>query len=414
LRDLQLSAHNVAGIGDAENDHAFLDLCECSVAVSNALGPLKERADIVTAGDHGAGVVELIDRMIANDLADAPTSRRLIPLALNASDEEVLVPAYGANILVAGTSGGGKSTATTGFLERLTAQGYQVCVIDPEGDYETFEDAVTLGTADRAPSVDEVLEVLHDPETSCAVNLIAVPLRDRPRYFAELLTRVQDLRSKTGRPHWLVIDETHHVLPAEWEPAPATLPRFLESTIMITVHPELVAAPALATVDTLIGVGDTAQDVLASFAKGAGVEAPPASTKRLETGEVIYWNRTAGAGPEIVRVIPPTGARKRHKRKYAEGDLGEDRSFYFRGPEGKLNLRANNLVLFMQLAEGVDEDTWLYHLRNGDYTTWFREVIKDPELAAAAEPIARDQAATADDSRRRIAKEIEQRYTLPA
>ena len=37
LKDLQLSAHNVVGIGDAENDHAFLQLCECSVAVANAL-----------------------------------------------------------------------------------------------------------------------------------------------------------------------------------------------------------------------------------------------------------------------------------------------------------------------------------------------------------------------------------------
>ena len=31
---------------------------------------LKARADLVTHGDHGAGVVELIDRIIASDLAD--------------------------------------------------------------------------------------------------------------------------------------------------------------------------------------------------------------------------------------------------------------------------------------------------------------------------------------------------------
>src|SRR5439155_12516578 len=37
LKELALSPHNIAGIGDAENDHAFLALCECSVAVENAL-----------------------------------------------------------------------------------------------------------------------------------------------------------------------------------------------------------------------------------------------------------------------------------------------------------------------------------------------------------------------------------------
>ena len=37
LRELRLSPHNVVGVGDAENDHAFLALCELSAAVRNAL-----------------------------------------------------------------------------------------------------------------------------------------------------------------------------------------------------------------------------------------------------------------------------------------------------------------------------------------------------------------------------------------
>jgi hydroxymethylpyrimidine pyrophosphatase-like HAD family hydrolase len=70
LRELGLSPHNVVGIGDAENDHAFLNLCGCAVAVANALPALKERADLVTRGDHGAGVVELIDEFIVKDIPD--------------------------------------------------------------------------------------------------------------------------------------------------------------------------------------------------------------------------------------------------------------------------------------------------------------------------------------------------------
>jgi HAD superfamily hydrolase (TIGR01484 family) len=70
LRELGLSPRNVVGIGDAENDHAFLSLCERAVAVANALPALKERADFVTRADHGAGVAELIDELIANDLRD--------------------------------------------------------------------------------------------------------------------------------------------------------------------------------------------------------------------------------------------------------------------------------------------------------------------------------------------------------
>src|SRR5213082_3933684 len=63
LQELELSPRNAAGVGDAENDHAFMAQCECAVAVANALPAVKERADWVTEQTHGAGVEELIKRM---------------------------------------------------------------------------------------------------------------------------------------------------------------------------------------------------------------------------------------------------------------------------------------------------------------------------------------------------------------
>ncbi len=69
LERLGLCGERIVGIGDAENDHAFLAICGISVAVDNALLALKSRCDLVTAGDHGRGVVELIDRLLEDDLA---------------------------------------------------------------------------------------------------------------------------------------------------------------------------------------------------------------------------------------------------------------------------------------------------------------------------------------------------------
>ncbi|MBO0800308.1 MAG: phosphoglycolate phosphatase, partial [Blastocatellia bacterium] len=84
-----------------------------------------------------------------------------------------------------------------------------------------------------------------------------------------------------------------------------------------------------------------------------------------------------------------------------------------RGPAGKLNLRAQNLMVFLQMADGVDDETWLHHLRSGEYSTWFRAVIKDEALAQDAARVENDASLTASESRARLRALIERRYTAP-
>ncbi|MCI0684689.1 MAG: Cof-type HAD-IIB family hydrolase [Gemmataceae bacterium] len=68
LTGLGVSPEGVVGVGDAENDLGFLELCGCGVAVANALPAVKERADLVMQGARGLGVIELIERMLADDM----------------------------------------------------------------------------------------------------------------------------------------------------------------------------------------------------------------------------------------------------------------------------------------------------------------------------------------------------------
>jgi hypothetical protein len=81
-----------------------------------------------------------------------------------------------------------------------------------------------------------------------------------------------------------------------------------------------------------------------------------------------------------MRILPHRTERIRHLRKYAEGNMRHN-SFYFSGPAGRQNLRAQNLVIFAQIAEGIDEETWLFPLYRGDYSRWFRKAVKDSYLA---------------------------------
>ena len=416
LGELSISPHNTVAVGDAENDHAFLALCECAVAVANALPTLKDRADLVTAGDHGTGVIELIDRMTADDLGDLASrlTRHDIALGVDSGDHELRLKAWGTNLLLAGSSQGGKTTLTTGLIERLTECKYQLCVIDPEGDYAGLEGAVTLGDADRAPRPEEVLELLARPEQNVIINLLGLSLEHRPPFFIELFPRIQELRARTGHPHWLVVDEAHHFLPASWDAAKVVLPQRLDSTILITLEPSHLAPAVLAEVDVLLAVGAAPATTLHDFARARGLPAPPDPPATLPAGEVLAWQPAADRGPVRVCVEPPRSERRRHRRKYAQGELLEEENFYFRGPEGKLNLRAQNLVIFLQLAEGVDDETWCYHLRRGDYSRWFRTCIKDEGLADEAATVEQDPRLSADETRARIRQAIEERYTLPA
>jgi hypothetical protein len=246
--------------------------------------------------------------------------------------------------------------------------------------------------------------VLESPRSSVAVNLLGTDVPERPMYFGKLLAQIGALRAAVGRPHWLILDETHHLSPHTQDVQHTALPANLSSTIFITTRPANLSPSALQTISTVVGVGETAGEVLSEFC-GARGEPVPAAHESLPEGAVWVWDR---ASFRVVAVGKAKHAHQRHTRKYAEGRLGEDKSFYFRGATGALNLRAFNLATFLQLAEGIDDATWLYHLKRGDYTRWFRDAIKDGELAAEARLAESDSDPA--ESRAAVAEAIKRRY----
>lgn len=69
LKEMATLPEETVGVGDAENDEAFLSLCGYSVAVANALPSLKERVNFVTQSPRGAGVSELVDLVLTTQLS---------------------------------------------------------------------------------------------------------------------------------------------------------------------------------------------------------------------------------------------------------------------------------------------------------------------------------------------------------
>lgn len=417
LSELGLSKHNLVGVGDAENDHALLSKCECSVAVANAIPRLKEHADFTVSREHGAGVIELIDRLLANDLKDSDQliKRHDIELGTRCDDSNQVVTfkPYDYRVLIAGPSQSGKSTVSMAMLEKFASAGYQYCVIDPEGDYDRAPRSVSVGNEHYAPNVEDILRVLENPDDNVVVNLLGVRLNERASFLATVFAAIQNMRRLNGRPHWLVIDEAHHMLHPFWDRTVESIWHEPGAVVLATVDPAEIAQIVLAGIDLAIAVGPNSLQTLGTFGALVNQKLPHTDNVSIGWGELLAWFRREDDAILRVQLASAPAERQRHMRKYADGDLGPHRSFYFTGPDGRMNIKCQNLFLFMQIGEGVDDNTWLFHLRRGDYSAWFKHVIRDQVLAREACKIEQDYSLSATDSRNCIRLLIEQSYTLP-
>lgn len=415
LDRFKLSVHNCAGIGDAENDHNFLRVCEVAAATGNALPAIKERADLVMRRRNGRGVIEFIEGHVLPDLKGETDvlSRYSVTLGTVPSGEPLTAPVHGANMLVLGSSGSGKSTLTGVFVERLVDDGYQVCVIDPEGEHAALDPLVMVGNPHARPTLEEVEVALERAPAGLVVNLVSMSLADKVAFSADLLSSIVAIRAAHGRPHWIIIDEAHHLLPADGSPGTYVVPEGLDGLCFITMTADLLSRHTLERVSHLYVVGADAGEQVAGFAAAAGLKGVGAAGKALSLmqGEAVTAQVREGtlSRPRRFRVAPRRTLHRRHVRKYAAGDLRQN-SFFFRGPDDRLNLRAYNVTVFAEMARGVDLGTWTYHLKRGDYVTWLRECVKDPGLSEeVAELIA--QGGQPEDVREEVLNLVQSRYT---
>jgi hydroxymethylpyrimidine pyrophosphatase-like HAD family hydrolase len=409
LHSLHLSMHNTVAIGDAENDSTMLQTAEFAAAVSNALPALKAIADYVTVSKHGQGVIELIDQLINSELSglNDKLTRHYLKLGEEEGGRSFAISPYRSGILLSGVSGSGKTTFTISIIESLKGKGYQFCLIDPEGDYLELPGAVVLGNEISLPSLEEIRELLRDPNQNLVICTLSIPLSDRPSFFARLMPVILELRRQYGHPHWLLLDEAHHLVPGGAGISSGWIPGNFNNFVLISTSPHALDPAILSKVGMLITLGENPGYPFMQFCQLLGL-AVPEGIPALRENELCVWDRDSTRPPYKARPHLPSQLLQRHKKKYAQGDMG-DNSFVFTGREKKLHLKANNLMLFMHIAEGIDLDTWLFHLHRKDFTNWFRHTVHDEELACEAEE--EENTKDPETSRQHILQCIAQKYT---
>jgi HAD superfamily hydrolase (TIGR01484 family) len=165
--------------------------------------------------------------------------------------------------------------------------------------------------------------------------------------------------------------------------------------------------------ECVVGVGDAENDHAFIRSCGCGVAVANAiPSLKAEVDIVTGKPRGEGVVQLIDDMIKTDLAEVRSKRLARTGRLEEQafdetESFWFRGPKGALNLRAQSLPMFLQIGAGVDEETWMHHLRAGDFSRWFEGVVRNPELAERVRRVEADETLDPAASREAIRALVE-------
>ena len=201
-------------------------------------------------------------------------------------------------------------------------------------------------------------------------------------------------------------------MPANWQPPTELLPTDWTNVVLITLSASSLPNAVVQRVEIVAIIGHDAEQTMLDFGIAANMDTPHLPEPNLETGEVWFWKITDSTCPLRLRAMKSDREHSRHRRKYAEGSLSPEKCFYFRGANSALNLRAQNLIVFCQLAEGIDDETWTYHLEKNDFSHWFRDCINDEDLATETELIACRAEVPPAESKALILAAIQRNYIL--
>jgi len=400
LQELGYSPHNVLACGDAENDRSLFQVAELSVAVANARPALKEHADMTLEQPDGEGV-----RILLRDLMDgkrierrARPTRGIVlgnrmsgaPLYL---DPTILVE---NNLGIFGSSGSGKSWLAGLLVEEMLKQKYQVCVIDPEGDYRGLgmsPNTLLLGGPQRAlPSVEDAVNICEWQEISLVLDLSMYSVDDRIRFVEEFLNVIKGLRTRRGRPHFILVDEVQLFCPSnDGCLIDGLLDAMQWGGFTIVGYRLSLIPPRL--LDALEGF------LLTRLRLPEELSTLQPHLDRLRSGEIRAGLPTLPQGYAYLLLNPEhenysvdeggikfrVGLRSiphvRHLYKYLRTPLPVWKAFHFHTPAGEsLGWTAGNLWEFRNALAEVPVESISYHLYRGDFEHWLREVIHDEEL----------------------------------
>jgi len=388
LRAMRLSVHNAIGIGDAENDHELLSACEVGAAVSWGSSALRAAADVVIEGEGPEAVARFVRSQAAGERIVSPSLRRQLALGWESDGSLVTLSVAGRNMLIAGDPRSGKSWVAGLLCEQLILQGYCLCLIDPEGDYEPLEalpGVVLLGGDSPAPSMHELARTLRHADVSVILDLSRLPNPEKRSYVARALRVLRELRHETGLPHRIVLDEAHYFLGTGDDPG--LLDPELAGYTLITYRASELHPGVLADVGCVIVTRET-NPAEARMLHGTwrGTESVPhwEQTLRgfdLDQAALLPMSDGAGGPLRTFRLAPRLTHHVRHRHKYVDVPVSDEAAFRFELEGGKQGPVVRSLQELIDALAGIPTERIDHHVRRGDFSSWIEHVFRDVMLA---------------------------------
>lgn len=414
LGNLGISRHSTLAVGDAENDHHLLEVCELGVAVANAVDALKRSADVVLDRPDGTGVVELLRGPLLSGKGRVPPGNWVLTLGRDDDGTEVQLPASQINLLVVGASCSGKSYLVGLLVEQLARMDYSVLVLDREGDHRPLtrrRGILGVGGRDPLPTPTQLAELLRHRFSSVVVDLSPVDDQAQRAYVDEIAPVLLAQRAVTGLPHWLFFDEAHE-LPVGEVAWTHVLAEGAHGFGFSSYRPDQLPAAVPGAAEFLIltaGGARGREESLGFAAEVAGLR-PEELSDLLgdERGRAVLLDLTGDAEPRAFAVRERSSGHVRHWHKYIDGALPEALRFYFADGPVAANVRQFHRHLGTCSVEVLEP-----HGRRRDLSRWLREVLQDEELAGVvsdAEQELRAERLPVDGFRDAVRTAIEAQY----
>lgn len=423
LTILRLSAHNAVAIGDAENDHELLRVCEVGVAVAWGSDALKRAADYVLPGDGPPAVATYIHALGQQGLLPALSeSRRNLLLGHTDEGLPLSLAVRGRNVLVAGDPKSGKSWVAGLLCEQLILYGYSLCILDPEGDYTSLEalpGVTVFGGADPLPRPRDLVKSLRHSDQSVVIDLSHKGREEKVEYIRNVLPALAEFRHRTGLPHRIIVDEAHYFLQ---DPASQHLLDLdLNGYTLVTYRASDLSPEVLAATQAVIVTRESDPAEIRAL-KGLCSSCSSRTDKewnkifeRLVIGDAVVLPITDEAHGDVRRIhlAPRLTPHVRHLAKYIDMPIPESRAFVFwRGssPTGK---RARTLREFVEVVDHATLSDLDGHLRRKDFSRWIVDVFGDYRLGNVVSKLEDTyRSEKTPDIAEELAREIRLRYNF--